>query len=450
MVGLFDEDDIRSDRAGAPLADRMRPRQFEELLGQEQVIGPGTALRQAIERDDLGSIILWGPPGCGKTTLARIIAGRTQADFIPFSAVSAGIKEARAIMEQAARLRGSGRRTILFVDEIHRFNKAQQDAFLPHLERGTITLIGATTQNPSFEIIPALLSRSRVYRLERLGDQELLGLLRRASSDSDRGLGGHAVEFPEELLLTLVRQSQGDARAALNLLEFTVETAAARGGPVTEELVRDAIQHRALYYDRTGEEHFNLISALHKSMRNSDVDASLYWLARMLQAGEDPLYIARRIVRFASEDVGLADPHALPQAISAKEAVHFVGIPEAELALAQAAAYCALAPKSNAIYKAWSAIRATIRDGSTDPVPLALCNAATGLMKREGYGRGYQYAHDRDEGTTGMDCLPSTLAGQRFYYPAPRGFERELARRLESLREIRRGLRKNRDDENDG
>ena len=450
MAGLFDEDDHRSEQAGVPLADRMRPQQLEELLGQEQIIGPGTALRQAIERDELGSIILWGPPGCGKTTLARIIAGRTQADFIPFSAVSAGIKEARGIMEQAARLRGSGRRTILFVDEIHRFNKAQQDAFLPHLEQGTITLIGATTQNPSFEIIPALLSRSRVYRLERLGEQELLRLLRRAASDPDRGLGGHEVEFPDELLLTLARQSQGDARAALNLLEFTVETAAARGGPVTEELVRDAIQHRALYYDRTGEEHFNLISALHKSMRNSDVDASLYWLARMLQAGEDPLYIARRIVRFASEDVGLADPHALPQAISAKEAVHFVGLPEAELALAQAAAYCALAPKSNAIYKAWSAIRATIRDGSTDPVPLALCNAATGLMKREGYGRGYQYAHDRDEGTTGMDCLPSRLAGQRFYHPAPRGFERELARRLESLREIRRGLRKNSDDENDG
>jgi len=441
MAGLFDDDDVRPDPDGAPLADRMRPGRLEELIGQEQVVGPGTALRQAIERDDLGSIILWGPPGCGKTTLARIIARTTRADFNPFSAVTSGIKEVRGIMQQAARLRGSGRRTILFVDEIHRFNKAQQDAFLPHLEHGTITLIGATTQNPSFEIIPALLSRSRVYRMERLEEPELLQLLRRALSDSERGLGGHTIEFPEELLLTLARQSQGDARAALNLLEFTVETAAARDGLVTEELVRDAVQHGALYYDRAGEEHFNLISALHKSMRNSDVDASLYWLARMLQAGEDPLYIARRIVRFASEDVGLADPHALPQAISAKDAVHFVGIPEAELALAQAAAYCALAPKSNAVYKAWAAVRAVIRDGSTDPVPLALRNAPTGLMKREGYGRGYEYAHDRDEATTGMDCLPPPLAGRRFYQPTSHGFDRELGRRLEDLREIRRDLR---------
>jgi putative ATPase len=443
MTGLFDNDPPAEPNPGSrPLADRMRPDRLEDLLGQSDVVGPGTALRQAIERDQLGSIILWGPPGCGKTTLGRIVARRTRAEFVPFSAVTSGIKEVREIMERAGRLRRSGRRTILFVDEIHRFNKAQQDAFLPHVERGTVTLIGATTQNPSFEINPALLSRSRVYRLDRLGDDALLQLMRRALKDPDHGLGGCPLEFPEELLLTLARHAQGDARAALNLLEFTVDTASERHEPITEGLVRDALQNDALYYDRAGEEHFNLISALHKSMRNSDADASLYWLARMLEAGEDPLYIARRIVRFASEDIGLADPRALPLTISAKETVRFVGLPEAELALAQAAAYCALAPKSNALYRAWGVIRKTVQDGSTDPVPMPLRNAPTGLMKREGYGRGYEYAHDHDDGVTGMECLPSSVAGRTFYQPAPRGFERVLARRVERLRKLRERLRK--------
>jgi len=420
MTSLFDADPPADAGSGnRPLADRMRPETLDDLLGQRAVLGPGTALRQAIERDQLGSIVLWGPPGCGKTTLGRIIAQRTRAEFVPFSAVTSGIKEVRQIMERAAGLRRAGRRTILFVDEIHRFNRAQQDAFLPHVERGTVVLIGATTQNPSFEINPALLSRSRVYRLERLGHPELLQLLKRALEDPVDGLGEHEVEFPEELLLTLVRHAQGDARAALNLLEFTVGTAVERDEPITETLVRDALQSGALYYDRAGEEHFNLISALHKSMRYSDVDASLYWLARMLESGEDPLYVARRIVRFASEDIGLADPGALTLTISAREAVRFVGLPEAELALAQAAAYCALAPKSDALYRAWGAIKETIRDGTVDPVPIALRNK-----------------QERGEPVTELDRLPASLAGRRFFEPAPRGVERELARKVERARRL--------------
>jgi putative ATPase len=447
-VGLFDRDSLREPGNGAPLADRMRPSALDEFLGQQRVVGPGTALRRAIERDEIRSIILWGPPGCGKTTLARIIAQRTQAGFVPFSAVLAGIKEVRQVMEQAARAhRAQGRRTILFVDEIHRFNRAQQDAFLPYVEEGTIVLIGATTENPSFEVNAPLLSRSRVYRLERLSDDDLVRLLERALSDTERGVGGLAVEFPPDLLRTLASQSQGDARAALNVLEFVVSTVRGEAGQrnkVDRELLEDALQKSALYYDRAGEEHFNLISALHKSMRNSDADATLYWLARMLDAGEDPLYVARRIVRFASEDVGLADPRALDIAVDAREAVHFIGLPEGELALAQAAVYCALAPKSNALYKAWGEVRQAIADGATDPVPMAIRNAPTGLMKHEGYGKGYRYAHDHEDAITDLDCLPERLRGRRFYRPGERGFEQKLAERMERWLAARRKLRSGR------
>jgi putative ATPase len=423
----------------------MRPSDLEGFLGQERVVGPGTALRSAIERDDLRSIILWGPPGSGKTTLARIIAHRTRATFVPFSAVMSGIKEVREVMEKAAasRRRG-GPRTLVFVDEIHRFNKAQQDAFLPHVEAGTIVLIGATTENPSFEVNSALLSRSRVYRLERLSEEDLLSLLERALADADRGLGALRPEVPRALLEMLAVQSQGDARSALNVLELAVQAARpdeAGARRVDLSLLQDALQRGALYYDRAGEEHYNLISALHKSMRDSDPDATLYWLARMLESGEDPLYLARRLVRFASEDVGLADPRALSLAVAAKDAVHFVGRPEGDLALAQAAVYCALAPKSNALYTAWGEALAAIREGATDPVPMAIRQAPTGLMKAEGYGRGYQYAHDHPDAVTSLECLPDRLRGTRFYRPTGRGFEHTLGARLEAWLEARRKLR---------
>jgi putative ATPase len=441
-MGLFARDED-GPAAGAPLADRMRPRDLDELVGQDRVVGPGTALRAAIERDDLRSIILWGPPGSGKTTLARIIARRTRAAFVPFSAVLAGIKEVREVMEKAADFRrATGRRTILFIDEIHRFNKAQQDAFLPYVEEGTIILIGASTENPSFEVNAALLSRSRVYRLERLEREHVAAVIRRALADREHGLGALPVEIDEGLVDELAAQSQGDARAALNALDLAVASAPeAAGGTrrVAADLLRDVLQKGALYYDRAGEEHFNQISALHKSMRNSDADASLYWLARMLDAGEDPLYLARRIVRFASEDVGLADPRALTLALAAKEAVHFVGRPEADLALAQAAVYCALAPKSNALYAAWGDVLEAIRGGASDPVPLHLRNAPTGLMKAEGYGRGYEYAHDAADAVTGMECLPERLAGRRFYRPSGRGLEQTLAERIEAWRRARAG-----------
>ncbi len=433
-MSLFD-DETEHARADVPLADRMRPRDFDEFLGQESLVGPGTALRRGIERDDLRSLILWGPAGSGKTTLARIIARKTRASFVPFSAVTAGIKEVRTVMEKAEGLkRVAGRRTILFVDEIHRFNRAQQDAFLPYVETGTIVLIGATTENPSFEINSALLSRSRVYRLERLTEDEIVRVLERALADPARGLGALRVHFPAELRRVVAAQCQGDARAALNILEFCVASAPADSQEVRtidRPLLLDALQRGALYYDRAGDEHFGLISALHKSMRNSDPDASLYWLARMLESGEDPLYVARRIVRFASEDVGLAEPDALGVALWAKEAVHFVGRPEADLALAEAVVYCALAPKSNALYAAWGDVLQAIRSGSTEPVPLALRNAPTPLMKAQGYGRGYEYAHDFEDAVTGMDCLPPGLAGRRFYRPKPRGFEQALAERLQ-------------------
>jgi putative ATPase len=425
----------------------MRPRSLDELVGQAPLLGPGAPLRRAIEADTLRSLILWGPPGCGKTTIARLIAGTTRASFLPFSAVLSGIKEVREVMQQAASAkRATGRRTIVFVDEIHRFNKAQQDAFLPFVEDGTIVLIGATTENPSFEVIAALLSRSRVCRLEPLAETDLVALLERALEDGERGLAATRAEVPEDVLEALAAHSQGDARAALNGLEFAVHTAppGPHGNPrVDLGHLRGALQKAALYHDRAGEAHFNLISALHKSMRNSDPDATLYWLARMLEAGDDPLYVARRVVRFASEDIGLADPRALTLSLAAKDAVHFVGRPEADLALAQAAVYCALAPKSNAIYTAWKDVLATIGEGVTDPVPMAIRNAVTGLMKAEGYGAGYDYAHDREDAVTALDCLPDRLRGKRFYRPTDRGLEKELATRIEAWRAARSRLKKN-------
>jgi putative ATPase len=419
----------------------MRPGDLDAFVGQERVIGPGTALRRAIERDELTSLILWGPPGSGKTTLARIIARRTRRAFVPFSAVMAGIKEVREVMERAAaRRRAGGSRTIVFIDEIHRFNKAQQDAFLPHVESGALVLVGATTENPSFEVNAALLSRSRVVRLDRLSEADLVVLLQRALADPERGLETSRVEVGEELLAAMAAQAQGDARAALNVLELAVASAPPDEDGVrrlTEAGLADALQKTALYYDRAGEEHFNQISAFHKSMRNSDADATLYWMARMLTAGEDPLYVARRIVRFASEDVGLADPHALPLALAAKEAVHFVGRPEADLALAQAAVYCALAPKSNALYVAWGEVEAAIEEGATDPVPLEIRNAQSGLMKAEGYGRGYLYAHDDPDAVTTLECLPERLRPRRFYRPTARGFEATLKERIDAWRRAR-------------
>jgi putative ATPase len=439
-VGLFDDAPGTAPQPGSssrpPLADRMRPRSLDEIVGQDALLGPGAPLRRAIEADELRSLILWGPPGCGKTTIARLIAGSTRASFLPFSAVLSGIKEVRDVMQQAAAAkRATGRRTIVFVDEIHRFNKAQQDAFLPYVEDGTIVLIGATTENPSFEVIAALLSRSRVCRLEPLGERDLVALLKRALEDGERGLAASHAEVPEDVLAALAAHSQGDARAALNGLEFAVQTAppAPDGHPhVDRGHLQSALQKAALYHDRAGEAHFNLISALHKSMRNSDADATLYWLARMLEAGDDPLYVARRIVRFASEDVGLADPRALTLSLAAKDAVHFVGRPEADLALAEAAVYCALAPKSNAIYTAWKDVLATIGEGVTDPVPMALRNPVTGLMKAEGYGASYEYAHDSDDAVTALECLPGRLRGKRFYRPTDRGLEKELGARIET------------------
>ena len=439
-MGLFS--DGRPSRP--PLADRMRPQKLDEIVGQDDLLGADKPLRRAIEADELRSLILWGPPGCGKTTLARVIAQTTRAAFIPFSAVLSGIKEVREVMGQAAAAHtATGRRTIVFVDEIHRFNKAQQDAFLPYVENGTIVLIGATTENPSFEVIAALLSRSRVCRLRPLAESDLTALLRRALDDRERGLASASARVDDDALEALAAQSRGDARAALNGLEFAVQTAP--GGPdghphVDRDHLKAALQKTALYHDRAGEQHFNLISALHKSMRNSDADATLYWLARMLEAGDDPLYVARRIVRFASEDIGLADPRALTLGLAAKEAVDFVGRPEADLALAQAAVYCALAPKSNAIYTAWKAVGQTIGEGATDPVPMAIRNAVTGLMKSEGYGEGYAYAHDHDDAVTALECLPERLRGKRFYSPTERGLEKELSARIRAWREARSRL----------
>jgi putative ATPase len=427
------------DRRGrSPLADRIRPETLEAFVGQLHILGPGKPLRKQIERDELHSMILWGPPGSGKTTLAVIIARRTKSDFVRFSAVLAGIKEIKEVMAAAEKARQYGRRTVLFVDEIHRFNKAQQDAFLPYVERGDIVLIGATTENPSFEIISALLSRAKVYMLSALSTDEILTLLRRALEDEKRGLGAEHAVIAEELLRQIAVFSNGDARAAYNTLEVAV-AAAPRDeqgrAVVSETIIEDAIQRKMLLYDKAGEEHYNLISALHKAVRNSDPDAALYWLGRMLEAGEDPLYIARRLIRMASEDIGLADPNALNVAVNAMQAAHFVGMPEGDLALAEAAVYLSLAPKSNALYVGYGEVKGDAQKTVAEPVPFHLRNPVTGLMANLGYGKGYQYAHHGPEKLTDMQCLPDNLQDRHYYRPSEEGFEKRLKEKMKAIEE---------------
>jgi putative ATPase len=453
-VDLFERADDADGRrraapgaTAAPLAERMRPRALDEMVGQEHLVGPGKVLRSALERGELHSMILWGPPGSGKTTLARLMAHVAGARFVAFSAVLSGVKEIREVIAAAqAEQARSGRRTILFVDEIHRFNRAQQDAFLPHVERGTVVLVGATTENPSFEVNSALLSRCRVYVLEPLGEADLVALMRRALADADRGLGTSAAEVADDALVAIARLANGDARTALNVLEVAVTLARVEHGrrAITDTVVREAAQRKTLLYDKAGEEHYNLISALHKSLRDSDPDASLYWLARMLAAGEDALYLARRLVRFASEDVGNADPRALQVALAAKDAYDFLGSPEGELALAQATLYLAVAPKSNAVYVAFGEAQDDVRDRPAEPVPLHIRNAPTGLMKDLGYGSGYRYAHDAPDARVDQEHLPDALRGREYYRPTPRGLEAEIGRRLAEWRRWREERRRER------
>jgi len=435
-VSLFDTTppQFSSDKQ-RPLADRMRPQTLEEYAGQEHILGPGKPLRAQIDHDQLTSIILWGPPGVGKTSLAQLIARITRCEFVSFSAVLTGIKEIKAIMVDAERLRRSGRRTIVFIDEIHRFNKAQQDAFLPYVERGDIILIGATTENPSFEVISALLSRSKVYALHALAAPQIIELLERALRDKERGLGDRGMQASHELLEQIAIHSNGDARAAYNTLEAAVR--ASTGTELAREAVEDAIQRKVLLYDKSGEEHFNLISALHKSVRSSDPDAALYWLTRMLEAGEDRLYIARRLVRMAIEDISLADPRALEQAMACMQTAHFLGIPEGDLALAQAAIYLAVAPKSDAAYRALNMVREDVQKTQAEPVPMHLRNAPTSAMKQWGYGEGYQHAHTFEDALTDMECLPPSLAGRRYYVPTDRGLEKRIAERMEEIRKAK-------------
>ena len=439
-----------------PLADRMRPRTLDEYAGQEHLIGPGKPLRVSIERDDAGSILFWGPPGTGKTTLAKIIANMTKAEFIEFSAVLAGIKEIKQVMADAERARQYGTRTIVFIDEIHRFNKAQQDAFLPHVEKGNIRLIGATTENPSFEINSALLSRCRVYVLQPLTEEQIVVLLRRALTDRERGLGEMDLKASDDVLKKIASYTSGDARSAYNVLEVaaglakspllptsgrsgapTVELEPKESREITDEIVHDALQKRILLYDKTGEEHYNLISALHKSVRNSDPDAALYWLGRMLEAGEDPLYVARRVVRMAVEDIGLADPNALSLCMAARDAVDFIGMPEGNLALAQAVVYLSVAPKSNALYTAYGSVQEDVEATAAEPVPLHLRNAPTRLMKGLGYGKGYQYAHDLESKVADMECLPDNLRGRVYYQPTNEGIEKRIRDRMEEIKRQR-------------
>jgi len=443
---IFDHHAQKEAEAGRPLAERMRPRGLAEFIGQQRVVGAGSLVRLAVEQDRVFSMILWGPPGCGKTTLARIIAGETRSHFLHFSAVLAGVKDIRAVIEEAReQLRLHRRRTVLFVDEIHRFNKAQQDAFLHHVESGLITLIGATTENPSFEVIAPLLSRCRVVTLNRLDEEDLAAIVAQALADKERGLGQLGFQLDEESQALLVRVADGDARVALNALEAaaTLARSGDAGRPespprITRAVMEQALQKKALVYDKAGEEHYNLISALHKSLRGSDPDAALYWLARMLAAGEDPFYIARRMVRFASEDIGNADPLALGLAMDAMEAFRFLGHPEGELALAQAAVYLATAPKSNSIYLSYGRAQEAVAEKGSLPVPLHIRNAPTTLMKELGYGRGYRYAHDFREAFAPQDYLPDELKGLVFYHPSDRGYEKAVSERLERWRQLRR------------
>jgi putative ATPase len=436
VTDLFDAHRKSLLASQAPLAARMRPERLDDIVGQSAVIGPGTLLRRAIEQDRLSSLILWGPPGTGKTTLARVIARTTRSHFESLSAVTSGVADLRAAIKSASdRLGMHGQRTVVFIDEIHRFNKAQQDAILPHVEDGTIVLIGATTENPSFEVNAPLLSRSRVVTLRALDDDDIRRLVRRALADRERGLGRHDYRIADDALDLLANMANGDARFALNTLDYAA-AGVDPGGTITTEIVAEAAQRRAATYDKSGDDHFDAISALHKTLRGSDPQAALYWLARMLERGDDPLYVARRLVRFATEDIGLADPDALPLAIAAQQAVHFLGMPEGALALAELAVYLALAPKSNAVYRGYGAARADVEQTRNDPVPIHLRNAPTRLMRELGYGKDYRYAHDFAGGVVAQQNLPANLSGRRYYAPTDRGFERELAARLERIDRI--------------
>lgn len=434
---MYEQPTFFENQESLPLAARLRPRTLSEFAGQTHLLGEGKVLRRLIESDKIGSMIFWGPPGVGKTTLARIIAGRTKANFIDFSAVTSGIKEIKQVMEEAEKGRRFGSKTILFVDEIHRFNKAQQDAFLPYVEKGSIILIGATTENPSFEVNGALLSRCKVFVLQALKTEELAGLIERALKDS-RGFGDQDIDIAPDIINTIAEFANGDARSALSTLEMAVLNGDVdeKGKiTVTRETVEQCTQKKSLLYDKTGEEHYNLISALHKSMRNSDPDAAVYWLARMLEAGEDPLYVARRVTRFASEDIGLADPRALEVAVSAYQACHFIGMPECSVHLTEAVVYMSLAPKSNALYVAYERAKKDALTMLAEPVPMVIRNAPTKLMKELDYGKGYQYAHDTADKLTNMQCLPDSLLGKEYYFPTEEGTEAKFKARLEEIKD---------------